>query len=272
MKRNFLAFLLILLGVPALAQDLPVSQAELDAIAERGRLLYVYDHAAWHTSQRLLEAIPDENQPEKGGWIIEPGESGYVVTYYGIQNGDRYLLAEFGVSGEDITYSEIPPVDEAQPVATRLNPLIDKLEAAIEAHLHTDFGPCTDATMNAYVLPSDAEGVTPVYVMSSQIEDGAFALGGHYRFDIDAANEVVASRRFLNSCLSLNLRGSEEGREAVGLVVSHSLDPNPIEIHVFASLWTGMPVHVLTAENRMHWLVTGDQIRWIRQLDEPAEE
>ena len=51
-----------------------------------------------------------------------------------------------------------------------------------------------------------------------------------------------------------------DGFRPMGMMVTHLLDPQPTEIHVFISLNTDSPLYVGTTENRYLWKVSKGRI------------
>jgi hypothetical protein len=66
---------------------------------------------------------------------------------------------------------------------------------------------------------------------------------------------VLTTRPFTRSCLNMPAR-PPQGSTPSMLVVSHLLDPEPTELHVFTSLTSRLPVGVVTPDRRL-WTVNG---------------
>jgi hypothetical protein len=92
-------------------------------------------------------------------------------------------------------------------------------------------------------------------------------LGGRYRFEVGADGKVASSRRFLNSCFDLQAcPPPQAASQPVGLLVSHLLDPQPTEIHAFASRYFPLAVFVGTMPSKLVWEVRGGRIRFVEPM------
>src|SRR4051812_18268024 len=91
--RKFLAAL-VLLGAqaPSFADDNPIGRA-----ADRGTTMYLFDRAAWLTSDDVLARLPSDRQGEVGGWIVTPLADGVHVDYFG-----KDAAADHVVYGADV--------------------------------------------------------------------------------------------------------------------------------------------------------------------------
>jgi hypothetical protein len=88
-----------------------------------------------------------------------------------------------------------------------------------------------------------------------QTENGSFPFGGHYEIDIAADGHVAAERGFTRSCITMPKPEGSEGKRPAGLVLSHLMDPQPTEIHVFMQFGIGMPLYVMIADPKALWKV-----------------
>jgi hypothetical protein len=109
--------------------------------------------------------------------------------------------------------------------------------------VHSEFRKCT-RTYNTVVL-SDVRGgqvVWLVYLLAASQDADDVVLGGHYRVTVNAnGTEILKSEPLSKSCIV-----GKRDKGAAGLMVTHVLDPEPIETHVFASLAYGVPIYVAT--------------------------
>lgn len=115
--------------------------------------------------------------------------------------------------------------------------------------------PCSK-NYNSVVLPSGATPGTDwnVYLLPGTTKHNVVPIGGTYRMEIDGA-KVVSQRGFTRTCIAL-----QSEPEAVGLMITHLLDPIPTEVHVFWSLWAKKPIYVATPPNGTIWIVDGNKI------------
>jgi hypothetical protein len=78
-------------------------------------------------------------------------------------------------------------------------------------------------------------------------------IGGTYRLETSGSS-VISQRGFTRSCIAL-----QSDTSAVGLMITHLLDPVPTEAHVFWSLWASKPMYVATPDGTL-WIVEGGKI------------
>ena len=241
---------------PVAASPMP---APLAAIAERGRQMFVLDRAAWVATDDL-RAHPDPNRWKKGGWVVELGPDGSVVTFYG-RDGDAYFVVyTVALQSGKVTGRQIPDPGSRKPLTpaqARMAKAREAASGAIQAR------PCTDGPYNTVVIPPQgADDPIDVYIMSPQTSLDFYPFGGHSLVRVRADGSIASKRDFTKACVNLNLRPAlPKGDTPVALGVTHLLDPVPTEIHVFISMATGMPLYVMTAAGL--WSVDGDQIRML---------
>lgn len=259
---------------PAFAQEneLNVSaetQAALDEAVRRGRLIFEYDRAAAVSSDEMRRLMTQEQMNPSRGWVVEPIDTGLRVTYYGLEGDTPYEVAVVDVIGDRVTRSVIAEVVERAP----LSELGQRMAAARSLALTTanaaGYGLCAGPRPHTVVLPPDAHGMMSVYILTPQNDPDIYPVGGHFRVDVDSNGEVAQHRRFLNTCLSQDLSLEGSGGRPEGFYMSHLLDPTPTEIHVLVAHWTGIPMYLLTSENRRVWRVQPDRIVWTSELEEP---
>ena len=247
------------LAAPAIAD--PTSQ-QLTAAKEaeaRGAEIYAYDQAAWHSTDQFRIDLKKakltlEQVSEQGvrGYVVEPAEKGLLlVTYYAQKDGRTWAFARYWMAGSSVRRGGLvkPGEDAAlSPLALKLVEMRGKGIAA--AGEHKAFT-CGKGRPNTVVLPPRADGTYPVYVMSGATQAGRFPAGGHSRFDFDGAGKLVAHRAFTKGCIDV-VTGTP-GKTAVGYGVSHSLDPQPTEVHVFVSYNVPIKLFVIIEPGNELW-------------------
>lgn len=259
-----LAPLALMAPGPALAaEDRPataISEQDLSALRlaiDRGQQLYLYDQAAWHATDAMLEDVDEPATTGIRGWVVTPAGDGMLVTYWK-PNGDSFS----GVYSAVWSRERVGERKVLQGEATRLSEEQLALVAARNAVDDSGLESCVNAPFNTVVMPEPEGDAILVYMMTPQTSASSIPLGGHYRFTVTDGS-VVDQRSFTNSCLEVGLADPEGRGELEALGVSHLLDPVPTEIHVFSMLAAGKPVFIMTPSNSRVWVAeaSGGQVR-----------
>jgi hypothetical protein len=259
--RTALAGALMALAVPFVAghAQTPDERARLGQVLERGRLLFGLDRAAWVGTDDMMARIPDPHGQGVRGYLALPGSEGFEVVFHAGSGEQRVQAYRGVVAASGVVKREIYPGDARPP----LTPVQRRMVEAIEAAGRVGHRPCGDRPFNPLVVPPlNASDPVDVYLMTPQV-DARLPVGGHFKVTVASDGTLVSSRPFTNGCLLLDDPGG-----AVGLGVTHLLDPLPTEIHVFIAMAAGIPLYVVTSESDRIWEVTGDTIRLV---DAPAE-
>lgn len=254
--RFFSLLIALCLAAPALAQT-PEERAQLDWAVQRGQLLFEIDRAAWVTTDDLQRRVRDFRSQGIGGWTVERDGRAFVVTYYAGQGDARAAVYRGRVENRRVVSREVFRAG-ARPLLT---PFQRRLADARGAIARLGRRPCSPAPFNAAVIPPEApDAPIHVYALTAQTEANTFPFGGHYRLTLTPAGEIGSQRDFTRACLNM---ATPRGQRVAGLAVSHLLDQVPTEIHVFLSIWIGLPVFVGTSEPQRVWEVTGARIELI---------
>lgn len=230
---------------------------------ERGELLFRYDQAAWHGTDAFLQEYQAERDgPSLRGYIVVEGEEGRLDTVFFGDFGEGMVeVARYSVDGSRVASSTYFDVDSRPPLSAVAQRMAEVRQVAFAALAEEEMGLCANSSPNTVVLPPDGDGSLEVYVLTPPVSADGYPLGGHYRVQIDKDGDVVDTRRFLNSCFMLNAAGQtdEDGEpmEPTMLFVSHLLDPQPTEIHFFATRYFPLPVAVMTVDNNIVWALAG---------------
>ena len=184
-----LAFASIALG----QRTEPGSARELSLITERGRNLYAYDQAAWHSTDAVLALKPAEGSFEsyiaqKRGdkWTVaygklSPTRESYLITYEATQGNtaDRYTVTKYDQAKQDKAFY---------------------FAAAMAIDLaRADFGKA-DRPYNVAVIPALANQLY-VYLLPAQTVSGIFPLGGDVRYLISGDGKKIIEKRQLHKSI-----------------------------------------------------------------------
>lgn len=244
------------LALPVAAQSAD-EQAKLSDAAERGRLLYQIDRAAWVATDDLLAKVKDPERQGFKGYVVERTGDGFTVTFYTNENGR--LAAGYVASVADGKVAESRTI----PAGSRpsLTPMQLRLAAARDVAPKLGYRSCTSPFNAAPIPPASVDAPLDLYLLSPQVRPKEYPFGGHFKVTVAPDGKVLAKRKFTNSCLNMP-EPPGRGSEPVAMVVSHLLDPVPTEIHVFTSLTAGKPVYVVTRTGL--WHVNGPAIRRVQ--------
>ena len=261
------------LAAPALADPTPSELTAASAAELRGAEIYAYDQAAWHSTDRLQEDMRrgrvsvEDMTNNLSGFIVEPVSDGLLLaTYYSKNGGKTFALARYWMAGSKVKRGGLVKPGEDAALSPLALKLIERREQAAAAATADDVSICTNGAPNTVVLPPRPDGSIPVYFMSASVENGTFPAGGHYLYLFDAAGKLASKRPFTKSCVMVDWRNLPKG--AAGASVSHILDPQPTEIHVFVSLNMPGKLFVITTSNKDLWLIDHGQITFKQVMEE----
>jgi len=233
----------------------------LDRAIDRGKTLYVFDRAAWLTSDDVLARLPPDRQGEVGGWIVTPLADGVHVDYFGKDAAANRVVYGADVKGETVANAVVYPSTAEPLLKEPASQMVRALRAARDVMgRHADWRSCSNAPLNTVVLPPDSKGTVAVYFLTPQTEVNSFPMGGHYEVDIARDGSTAYTRPFTNACLTMPKPPLGGGTQPAGLFVTHILDPQPTEIHVFEQYYVGLPVFVATGPGTV-WKVEAGTIQ-----------
>ncbi len=261
MRRLLLAISLMMMSTAALAQH-TIPTADLATVSARGAAIYAYDQAAWHTSDTMVaKHLPEAVMRAIRGWVVEPRGDTLAVTYFGLDGDKPYAIYIADYHGRAVSNERVP---EAGAAERALTPLGLRLIAARIAATNAaaSLTRCSDRTYNTVVLPPEADGTIPVYLLTPQVENDQYPMGGHHEIDVAPDGSVAGTRDFTKSCLMI-APDPKPGEKPVALFITHLLDPHPTEIHVFTSLSAHQPLFVATGPGNVLWAVEGARIRQV---------
>ncbi len=264
---------------PAVAQDAiavtdPALRAEVERSEARGRLLWLFDQAAWHATDALLEDLDPAAIENPRGYVVIPGaEPGTLETLFVAERDGRLVaFARYVVRGSEVSGGG--PVEGPLPA---LDPLAERLfrarEPALAAMAEQGFGLCSRESPNTLTLPPDADDAVAFYLLTATRATDSYPIGGHYRADVAADGSVTSTRRYMNTCFDLPTapqRGPDGQPAHAG--VSYLLGDAPSEIHVFASFQFADGFMVIAQPSRKLWLVKDGEITLIQEDFGPPEE
>ena len=266
--RNLIAGLAaaMLLAVPLSARQPSGEAAAGNERAEAlGRLVYLYDQAAWQGTDALAAEIDFSDYPELRGYVVDPlGNGNLDLVFFAEDETGHYEFARYEVEGSKVIGGGRIESDERVGLSPLLERLVAARSAAVEEFKRRDWVLCTNSAANFVALPPDQDGVIATYLLTSTDKAGVYPFGGHYRIDIGPDGKVVKARPFTNSCLNMEVRKGPNGEEPVALGVSHILDDHPTELHYFQSNY--VPIQVFVIIEGEAWAIDKGEFREIVDL------
>ncbi len=231
---------------PVAAQD-----SVVEHIAARGKVMYLYDRAAWLTTDDMLVRLPQARHSELGGWIVTPVLAGAHVDYFGKNTAANRVIYAADLIDGTVANARVYPAGGGPtlaPLALRM--LRARQAATAELGRHSAWRPCTSAPFNTIVLPPQANGSVAVYFLTPQTVANSLPFGGHFKVEVTADDKAGESRAFTRSCI--NLAKPQNQKDApVAMFLTHLMDQHPTEIHVFEQLYAGIPLVVATGPKQM---------------------
>jgi hypothetical protein len=226
----------------------PPDPAMIAFAAQRGGLLYRLDRAAWVATDVFRTTWRNRPGVTLGGWVVEELEDRRLVTFYGKTPTGPVALARFGEREGRIT-TRAPMLTGADTTLSEVQRgLVNARERASAFGLSPEarqqsIGPCTAAPFNSVVIPTPkADGSYEVYLMTAWLGRDSYPMGGHFRVLVPQDGPMKLDRAFTTGCL--NLGTGQAGMRTEAMFLSHVLDPQPTEIHVFAAQTLRLPVYV----------------------------
>ncbi len=242
--------------------------ADIALATSRGKMIYDYDQAAWHSTDALLEDVKDARALGIQGWVVTKVAAGLDVTYFGRNDQGPYgIYSAVWTGTATIDRKRIAP-----GAAAVLQPEQLRLIAAREAASPVGLLTCSNKPFNTVVLPAEKPGNPDlVYYLTPQISANSIPFGGHHRIAILNGKET-GRRSFTRGCMELPLPTGKKRKKLAALMVTHLLDPIPTEAHVFNVFASQVPLYVGTQSNGQLWSVesVNGEVR-IRLLPPPKK-
>lgn len=253
-------------AVPAPARFVPpltaAQRAEIESIAERGRLLIAIAGAGQVATQDMLSRVPNPTEAGVDGWIAEPEGNGVTVTFYHEQDDGPTAVYRANVLANRVVSRDVF-LGTYRPALSRQQA---RLVAARDATERLDSRPCTTQPFNVFIVPPARAGAPiEIYRMSAPAERGRFPLGGHFKAVVNADGAIASQRTFVEGCPMMELGETPAAGQAPRpIAVAGNADALPNEIQVLISRMTGRALLVTTGDPPRQWLVAGDRIAEVR--------
>jgi len=208
----------------------PPAKEELAAIAERGKLLYEYDQAAWHASDAVQMANPKNVEGQR---YIARKENGKWTVVFGKLNEDRSRFRISYEAEEQATLRQFAVRPE--PADREDEGFFLYAARAIELAMK-DFG-AASRPYNVAVLPAPSEQLY-VYLYPAQTKARVYPLGGDVRNLVSADGTKILEKRQMHKTIIEN-QPTKGTKKVVAGYHTHVLSDLPEDTDVF---------HVLTQD------------------------
>lgn len=215
-----------------------------------GRLIYDYDQTVAKATDIALSNRTFKRDKRVQGWITSMQSDGIATLFVGPEAGGAPAVL-YEVS--PATNFALSALDPPRPLTAEESGEFTARQTALAAMT----SPCSKS-YNTIVLPlkiGDTDAWR-VYLLPGTTKQNVVLVGGYYRYDVSSdGNTITSQRAFTRSCLEL-----VNDKRTAGLMATHLLDPQPTEVHVFASLLARKPFYVGTTGNRILWMIDGGKI------------
>lgn len=227
----------------------PPTQAELDKITRRGRLLAEYDQAAWHSSDAVMALKPDRSkltfyaaQKTAAGWVAVFGRLS--------ERRDRALVLYEASQGESPTRFNVVVHDPPREDTGFF------LSAARAIPLALGDYPRAERPYNVAVIPAESEDMY-IYIQPAQTKTGVYPLGGDVRYRISADGSTILEKRQLHRTI-LEVGNPDPKVKWEGGYHIHVLSDIPEDTDVFHVLRQDHPVPEIISSKKYTYIIQPD--------------
>ena len=245
----------------AAPQELQKAIARSESIAAS---MFRQDHAAAIAHDELATHVERGRDERPRGWITNDHEGGVTVLFVVERDGDYLALYKVETRAGRIAPDGYAKLDPPMPLSESQRAQLRARQLASSAGVAR----CSPA-FNTIALPADDrdDGSWHVYLIAATSVSHLLVFGGHHRFTISRDGQTIQDQRaFTKGCIEMQtLPGSVA-------VISHLLDANPTEIHVFLNLLNRHPIGVLTQANRIMWFLKEGRVTGFHQMSGQSGE
>lgn len=225
MSRCWLGVLLLFLCDAGWTQELQHPSTEvLSAVAARGKLLYEYDQAAWHSTDAVKEIGISQGAIDR--YVAQKTASGWVVMWGRFTpSKDRFLIVYEAIQSEKPEVFTVkkhdPPLEDTGFYFNAARSI-----ATARQDFHGEQRP-----YNVAVLPAE-NGSFYVYILPAQTVEGVYPVGGDVRYLISADGQrIVGKRRMHQDIINFTIR-----KDSTYSLHTHILSDTPEDSDVFEVL------------------------------------
>ncbi|MGO1080490.1 hypothetical protein [Inquilinus sp. CA228] len=236
-------------GSKLVAQTSP----EIHRIEALGRTLYTLDIAAARATDIAFAEGADLRAPDMRGRVTDISGSSVLVRF--VRQRDGRFEAAY-----DVTFVG----DGQAPVLTRpADPTLTPDQSAQLAAgqlAAASLVPLCKLPYTPVVFRDPDTRDWRVYLLAASADPQVRVYAGHQRFLVSGdGSRILSSGPLSQNCLAPRLE-APAGHTPEAFLMTESLSPTPTEAHVFASLLYGLPILVVTAADKRHWIVDQGRI------------
>lgn len=251
---KLLLFLLLIFSFSnAFAQrEKPATQAELNEITSRGKMLYEYDVAAWHSTDAVIALSPSEGSIER--YIARKTDKGWIVAYGKFnEKKDKFLIVYEAAQGAKPEEFKVVKLEKPKENADFFLNAAKAHETAINDFVKTNEH---KRIYNFAVLPTGA-GEFFVYALPAQTETGVFPIGGDVRYKISKDGAKIIEKRQMHRSIIEFAVPPGMGKLETGYHTA-ILDDVPEDSDVFHVLTRSPKVPELVVTNKFVYQIATD--------------
>lgn len=226
LKFRILSLASVFFALLVSAQDkTQPSEAQLAGITARGRLLAEYDVAAWHATDAVQAAKPEQGTVER--YIARKTDAGWVVAFGRLNEArDQFLVKYEAIQGKSPDDFSVKTYDSAQAASTFYLAAARGLDLALK-----DFQ-AENHRYNTYVLPAESDQLY-VYILPAQTKRDVYPLGGDVRYLVSTDGSKIVEKRQMHKSI-IEFRGNApQGAKVASGFHDHVLSEIPEDSDVF---------------------------------------
>lgn len=236
-----------------------IRRFDLPTLERLGNEMFVQDLFAARATDLMQAANAGSPVDGLRGWIVTGSGEQVLVRFFGEKDGTLCALL-------DVDFVETPAgsVRRIQPMPLAGAELEQARARILVASDVPDLPLLCAPRYNLICLPDpDGEGLL-VWAVAAILKNGEVPVGGHYRYTVaDGGRKIVARDQLFKGCLTFdrNMAQPGSGQTPVGFAMGWLVSDTPLEIHVFAQRYAGVPFSIMTVDNQSMWMVEGGRIR-----------
>jgi hypothetical protein len=243
------------------AAAVPQTSPEIRRIETLGRTLYVLNSAVVRATDLALAEGADPRAADMRGWVTELSGPGVLVRFVR-QRGSRIEAAY------DVTVTaDGQAIALTRPEDPRLTP-DQSAQFAAGQLAKASLVPLCRLPYSPVVFREPGTLDWRVYLLAASTDPQVKVYAGHQRSLVsEDGSRILSSEPLARNCLAPRLE-LQAGRLPEAFLMTEPLFPTPTETQVFANLLYGLPLLVVTARDKKHWIV--DQGR-IWEASQPSQ-